>query len=69
MKILKNRVKELRTAKNLSQGALAKLTGVTRVTIISLEKGGYVPALTFAMRLSEILETPIDKIFYEEDEA
>ena len=65
MKVMQNRVREIRTEKSISQAKLAKLAGVSKVTMISLEKGGYVPSLTFAMRLSEILETPIEKIFYE----
>ena len=63
METLINRVKALRTEQGLSQEKLAQLTGVTRQTIISLEKGSYIPSLLLAMRLSQVLSTPIDKIF------
>jgi len=67
METLLNTVKELRTQKNISQGKFAKLVGVTRQTIISLEKGSYVPSLLLAMRISEVLETPIETIFIKEN--
>ncbi len=63
METLTNRVKVLRTEQNLSQEKLAQLTGVTRQTIISLEKGSYIPSLLLAMHLSQVLGTPIDEIF------
>ena len=66
MDTLSNIVKELRTRKDISQGKLAELVGVTRQTIISLEKGSYVPSLLLAMRISEVLETPIEQIFMKE---
>lgn len=67
METLSNNVKELRTQKDISQGKLAELVGVTRQTIISLEKGSYVPSLLLAMRISEVLNTPIEKIFKKEN--
>ncbi len=63
METLTNTIKELRTQKDISQGKLAGLVGVTRQTIISLEKGSYVPSLLLAMKISEVLETPIEQIF------
>ncbi|HCC35319.1 MAG TPA: transcriptional regulator, partial [Ruminococcaceae bacterium] len=56
METLTNIVKELRTQKDISQGKLAKMVGVTRQTVISLEKGSYVPSLLLAMKISEVLE-------------
>jgi len=67
METLSNIVKELRTQKDISQGKMAELVGVTRQTIISLEKGSYIPSLLLAMRISEVLETPIEKIFKKEN--
>ena len=67
METLRNRVKELRSEKGLTQGEFAELVGVTRQTIISLEKGSYVPSLLLAMRLSEELSTPIEEIFFKEN--
>ncbi len=67
METLTNIVKELRTQKNISQGRLAKMVGVTRQTVISLEKGSYVPSLLLAMKISEVLEAPIEQIFTREN--
>ena len=67
METLTNIVRELRVQKSISQGKLAELVGVTRQTIISLEKGSYVPSLLLAMRISEVLETPIETIFIREN--
>ena len=67
LETLRNRVKELRSKKGLTQGELAERTGVTRQTIISLEKGSYIPSLLLAMRISEELCTPIEEIFFKEN--
>ena len=66
METLTNIVKDLRVERDISQGKLAELVGVTRQTIISLEKGSYVPSLLLAMRISEALEAPIEIIFRRE---
>ncbi len=66
METLSNIVKELRTQNDISQGKLAELVGVTRQTIISLEKGSYIPSLLLAMRISEVLDAPIEQIFKKE---
>ena len=67
METLINNVKELRTQKNISQGKLAEMVGVTRQTIISLEKGSYVPSLLLAMKISDVLDLPIESIFIREE--
>lgn len=67
METLFNNVKELRLQRNMSQEKLASSVGVTRQTIISLEKSSYVPSLLLAMRISEVLEVPIEQIFRKEN--
>jgi len=59
-------VKELRARFNLTQGDLAEKTGVTRQTIMSLEKGSYTPSLLLAMNIAEVFKEPIEEIFYKE---
>ncbi len=51
---------------DLSQLELADLVGVSRQTIYYLERGSYNPSLTISFKLSEILEKPIEEIFYQE---
>lgn len=69
METLTNIVKDLRTQKNISQGKLAEMVEVTRQTIISLEKGSYVPSLLLAMKISQVLEAPIESIFFREERS
>ena len=65
--MLKNNVKELRARFNLTQGELAERVGVTRQTIVALEKGSYTPSLLLAMNISEEFEIPIEEIFSKEE--
>lgn len=66
--ILKNRIKDIRGEYKLTQDDLAKMVGVTRQTIISLEKGNYIPSLLLAMNISEVFERKIEDIFFKEEE-
>ncbi|WP_373747909.1 helix-turn-helix transcriptional regulator [Kaistella sp.] len=63
---ISNKVKELRLEMGLSQEKLANAVNVTRQTIISLEKGSYIPSLLLAFDLSEVFGLPIEKIFKKE---
>ncbi len=63
-KILNNHISEHRQERNLTQEALAELVGVSRQTIISIEKGNYVPSLLLAFSLSEAFKTTVEKLFY-----
>jgi len=66
---MKNRLAELRTTKAWTQQDLADLVGVSRQTVISLERGRYNPSITLAFRLARTFEIDIEKLFlYEEDE-
>jgi putative transcriptional regulator len=65
---LKNRLRELREWKGLTQEELAKLLGVTRQTIISIEKGKYDPSLRLAFRIAKFFGVKIEDVFiYEGD--
>ncbi|MFC4025535.1 helix-turn-helix transcriptional regulator [Oceanobacillus longus] len=66
--MLVNRVRELRATFKLTQGELAKKIGVTRQTIVSLEKGSYIPSLLLAMNMAEVFDKPIEEIFYKREE-
>ncbi|CAH0294905.1 MULTISPECIES: helix-turn-helix transcriptional regulator [Bacillaceae] len=67
--VLRNRVKELRAKYNMTQGVLAESVNVTRQTIVSLEKGSYIPSLLLAMNIAHTFTLPIEEIFFlEEDE-
>jgi len=65
---LRNRLKELRARHDLTQEALAQETGVSRQTIISIEKGRYSPSVKLALRISSILQVPLEEAFWLDDE-
>ena len=60
---MKNQIKVLRAAKDITQEQLAKDLEVTRQTINSIEKGRYDPSLTLAFKISDYFEKPIEEIF------
>ncbi|KJF45039.1 helix-turn-helix transcriptional regulator [Draconibacterium sediminis] len=64
---MQNRLKIERAIKNLTQDDLAKLIGVSRQTINSIEKGRYVPSTVLALKISEIFDKPVNEIFELED--
>ena len=62
-KILNNHIPEYRQKKGLTQEALADLVGVSRQTVISIEKGNYVPSLELAFSFSFVFKVPVEKLF------
>jgi len=64
---VKNRLKIERAIKNLTQDDLAKLIGVSRQTINSIEKSRYVPSTVLALKISEVFEKAVNEIFELED--
>ncbi|MCI7736222.1 MAG: helix-turn-helix transcriptional regulator [Clostridiales bacterium] len=63
-----NHLEALRKARGIRQEDLAQALGVSRQTIISLEKGKYNPSLALAFRLSRFFGLPIEEIFDDSDE-
>jgi len=64
---LKNKIKVYRAMHDLTQEALADKLGVTRQTVLAIEKGKYDPSLGLAFKISRLFETKIEDIFvYEE---
>lgn len=61
---LENRVRELRNRLRMRQADLAEEAGVTRQTIIAIEKGRLNPSVALALLLARILREPADYVFY-----
>ena len=61
---LNNRLKEVRSQKNLTQEALANAVDVTRQTIIAIEKGKFGPTVTLALSLAQALEVSVEELFW-----
>ena len=62
--ILRNRIKEIRKEKNIRQEELAKMVGVSRQTISSIETYTYFPTAKLAYLLCIALDKKIEEIFY-----
>ena len=63
-----NRIKELRSAKSISQEELANAMGVSRQTIISLENGKYNPSILLAYKIAKYFNLTIEDLFCFEEE-
>jgi len=62
-----NRLKEIRLQKELTQESLAKAVGVTRQTIIAIEKEKFVPSVKLALELALALDKSLQDLFWLED--
>ena len=60
---ISNQVQELRLKKSVTQEGLALAVGVSRQTIIAIEKGNYTPSVHLALSISKFFKTPLEKIF------
>lgn len=58
-----NSVPALREKKGVTQQELAQAVGVTRQTIIAIERGQYVPSLLLALKLAKFFNRTIEDIF------
>ena len=63
---MKNKVKELRVQKDMTQISFAEALGVTRQTVISIESENREPSLSLAFNISKVLKEPIENIFIPE---
>jgi putative transcriptional regulator len=61
---MQNDIRELRNAKSLSQEDLARVLGVSRQTINSIEKERYTPSLPLAIALARFFETTVEEVFH-----
>ena len=62
--VLKNRLKEYRKELDLSQDELAKMVGVSRNTISSIETGQFCPTAKLALIICIALEKKFEEVFY-----
>ena len=62
--VLRNRLKEYRSEKNLSQKALADMVGVSRNTISSIETGQFQPTAKLALVICIALDKKFEDVFY-----
>lgn len=60
---ISNRIRELRARDVLTQEELAKKVGVTRQTVISIEKNEYIPSLLLGMKIARAFRLPVEEVF------
>ncbi len=65
---MKNRIRELRKQRKLTQADLAELTETTRQTIISIENGRYTASLLLAYKIAKVFDVRIEEMFDFEEE-
>lgn len=60
---MKNFVQQYRSKHKVTQEDLAQAVGVTRQTIIAIEKGNYTPSVLLALKIAAYFKTSVDKLF------
>lgn len=65
---MKNRIEEIRNSRNIKQDELARLMGVSRQTISSLENGRYNPSILLAHKIARYFGMTIEEVFLFEEE-
>lgn len=60
---VKNKVFEERTKRSITQEDLALAVGVTRQTVIAIEKGNYVPSVLLAIKIARFFKVRVEDIF------
>ncbi len=60
---IKNQVNTYRTERGVTQEELALKVGVSRQTIIALEKGNYTPSILLALKIARFFDIPVEKLF------
>lgn len=61
--MIKNAVHIFRERAGVTQAALADAVGVTRQTIIAIEKGNYAPSVELALRIAGYFKKPLEEVF------
>jgi putative transcriptional regulator len=64
---MKNTLRVERAIKNITQGELAELIGVSRQTINTIESNKYVPSTVLALKIARVFGKPVEEIFNLED--
>lgn len=66
---MKNRIEAIRKERGIRQDEFAKLLGVSRQTISSLETGRYNPSITLAYQIAKFFGMTIEEVFIFEEDA
>lgn len=61
--MVENCIREARTLRKITQEELAQAVGVSRQTIISIEKGNYIPSVLLALKIAAHFNEPVEALF------
>jgi len=62
-----SKLKELRKAEKITQQQLAEAVGVSRQTIVAIEKNRFLPSTPLALKISRYFGKPVESIFILEE--
>lgn len=65
---VENKVFELRREEGITQEQLANSLGITRQTVIAIEKGMYVPSLLLGLKISRFFRKKVEEVFFYKNE-
>lgn len=65
---MKNRIEEIRKGRGIRQDEFAKMMGVSRQTISSLETGRYNPSISLAYKIAKYFDMTIEEVFIFDEE-
>ncbi|MBI5613381.1 helix-turn-helix transcriptional regulator [Candidatus Gottesmanbacteria bacterium] len=60
---MNNRVFEFRKEKDVTQEELSEALGVSRQTVIAIEKGNYIPSLLLGLKIAKFFKKSVEKVF------
>ena len=66
---VENRLRTLRERKGITQEELARIVGVSRQTIIAIERGKYLPSLPLALLLAKVFGVRVENLFFLREEC
>jgi len=61
-----NKVNEFRKDKDITQEQFAESVGITRQTVIAIEKGNYTPSVLLALKIAKYFKKRVEEIFFYE---
>ena len=61
--LITNQVYKLRTKSGITQEVLAETVGVTRQTVIAIEKGNYTPSVLLALKIAQFFKKSLEEVF------
>ena len=66
---MRNRVRQQRVERGMSQREVAAALGVSRQTVIAIENGRYSPSLPLAFRIAHFFDSTVDEMFDASEEV